>query len=102
MNSNAKFVFATAIAVILVAGALTLPLAFDDNMADAKKKKSYKKSSSSKKSTKKAEIYAIGGHGGSAGAGGISAGGNGGSSSAATVGVPLVALAELAVAQVLY
>ncbi|MGA7008638.1 MAG: hypothetical protein WB612_02770 [Nitrososphaeraceae archaeon] len=39
LNSNAKFVFATAIAVILVAGALTLPLAFDDHMADAKKKK---------------------------------------------------------------
>ena len=27
--------------MILVAGALTLPLAFDDHMADAKKKKSY-------------------------------------------------------------
>ena len=76
MNSNAKFVLATAVAVILVAGALTLPLAFDDHMADAKKKKSYKKSSS-KKSTKKAEIEAVGGHGGSAGAGGISSGGNG-------------------------
>jgi hypothetical protein len=38
LNSNAKFVLATAIAVILVAGALTLPLAFDDHM-----KKSYKK-----------------------------------------------------------
>ena len=81
MNSNAKFVLATAVAVILVAGALTLPLAFDDHMADAKKKKSYKKHSSSKKSTKKAEIEAVGGHGGSAGAGGISSGGNGGSSS---------------------
>jgi hypothetical protein len=46
LNSNAKFVFATAVAVILVAGALTLPLAFDDHMADAKKKKSYKKHSS--------------------------------------------------------
>jgi uncharacterized membrane protein len=46
LNSNAKFVFATAIAVILVAGALTRPLALDDHMADAKKKKSYKKSSS--------------------------------------------------------
>ena len=64
MNSNAKFVFATAIAVILVAGALTLPLAFDDHMADAKKKKSYKKHSSSKKAKKEVEIEAVGGHGG--------------------------------------
>jgi len=72
LNSNAKFVFATAIAVILVAGALTLPLAFDDHMADAKKKKSYnKKHSSSNKAKKEAEIEAVGGHGGSAGAGGI-------------------------------
>jgi uncharacterized membrane protein len=46
LNSNAKFVLATAVAVILVAGALTRPLALDDHMADAKKKKSYKKSSS--------------------------------------------------------
>ena len=52
MNSNAKFVFATTVAVILVAGALTLPLAFVDHMTGAKKKKSYKKSSS-KKITKK-------------------------------------------------
>ena len=81
MNSNAKFVLATAVAVILVAGALTLPLAFDDHMADAKKKKSYKKHSSSKKAKKEAEIEAVGGHGGSAGAGGISSGGNSGSSS---------------------
>ena len=54
-----------AVAIILVAGALTLPLAFDHQMADAKKKKSskkYKGSSSSSKSTKKAEIEAIGGH----------------------------------------
>ena len=80
MNSNAKFVFATTVAVILVAGALTLPLAFVDHMTGAKKKKSYKKSSS-KKITKKAEIEAVGGHGGSAGAGGISSGGNAGSSS---------------------
>ena len=80
MNSNAKFVFATAVAVILVAGALTLPLAFDDHMADAgKKKKSYKKHSSSNKAKKEAEIEAVGGHGGSGGAGGISSGGNGGS-----------------------
>ena len=43
-----------AVAIILVAGALTLPLAFDHQMADAKKKKSskkYKGSSSSSKST---------------------------------------------------
>jgi uncharacterized membrane protein len=46
LNSNAKFVFATAIAVILVAVALTRPLEFDDHMADEKKKKSYKKISS--------------------------------------------------------
>jgi hypothetical protein len=62
-----------AVAIILVTGALTLPLAFDNQMADAKKKKSskkYKGSSSSSKSTKKAEIEAIGDHGGSAGAGG--------------------------------
>ena len=57
--------------MILVAGPLTLQLAFDDHLADAKKKKSYKKHSSSK-STKKAEIEAVGGHGGSLGAGGIS------------------------------
>ena len=31
-----------AVAIILVAGALTLPLAFDHQMADAKKKKSSK------------------------------------------------------------
>jgi hypothetical protein len=52
-----------AVAIILVAGALTLPLAFDHQMADAKKKKSskkYKGSSSSSKSTKKAEIEAVG------------------------------------------
>ncbi|MGA9909135.1 MAG: hypothetical protein WBP84_02885, partial [Nitrososphaeraceae archaeon] len=69
MNSNAKFVFATAIAVILVAGALTLPLAFDNHMADAKKKKksSYKKHS--KKSSKiEVAIEAEGGNGGSGGA----------------------------------
>ena len=84
MNSSGKYFLAIAVAIILVAGALTLPLAFDHQMADAKKKKSskkYKGSSSSSKSTKKAEIEAIGGHGGSAGAGGISSGGNAGSSS---------------------
>ena len=43
LKSNTRFLLALAIGVILVAGALTLPLAFDDHhMADAKKKKSKK------------------------------------------------------------
>ena len=63
MNSSGKYVLAIAVSIILVAGALTLPLAFDDHMADAKKKSAKKyKGSSSSKSSKKAEIKAIGGH----------------------------------------
>jgi uncharacterized membrane protein len=51
LNSSSKYILAAALAIILVAGALTLPFAFDDHMADAKKKK-YSKHS--KKKTKKA------------------------------------------------
>ena len=90
--------------MILVAGDLTLPLAFDDHMADAKKKKSYKKHSSKKKYLKKTEIEAVGGHGGSGGAGGISAGGSSGSSSGGTGGSSTGGAGGcgLQVAQVLY
>jgi hypothetical protein len=66
LNSSGKYVLAAAVAVILVVGALTLPFAFDDHMADAKK---YKKHHSSKKKTKKAEIEAEGGNGGTSGLG---------------------------------
>ena len=55
MNSNAKFVFATTVAVILVAE-LTLPLAFDDHMLV--QRKSYKKVAV--KRVLKTEIEAVG------------------------------------------
>ncbi|MGA7009081.1 MAG: hypothetical protein WB612_05005 [Nitrososphaeraceae archaeon] len=43
MNSSGKYILAMAVAIILVAGALTLPSVFDQHMVDAKKKKSSKK-----------------------------------------------------------
>jgi hypothetical protein len=42
LNSNTKYLIALTIAVVLVTGALTLPFAFDDHLADAKKKKKNK------------------------------------------------------------
>ena len=43
LDSDKKYLLALAVGIILVAGALTLPLAFDDHhMADAKKKMSKK------------------------------------------------------------
>ena len=42
LNSNTKYLVALTVAVVLVAGALTLPFAFDDHLADAKKKKKHK------------------------------------------------------------
>ena len=39
LDSNTKYLIAMTVAVILVAGALTLPLAFDEQSADAKRKK---------------------------------------------------------------
>ena len=41
MNSNTKYLLTFVVAVILVAGALTLPF-INDHTADAKKKKKYK------------------------------------------------------------
>ena len=74
-STNTKYLIALTVAVILVAGALTLPLAFDEQSADAKKSKKYKKTT---KKTKKASIEAEGGNGGDGGDGGTSTGGNGG------------------------
>ncbi len=48
MKSNTTYFIALDVAVILVAGALTLPLAFDNHAADAKKYKSKHKSSKKK------------------------------------------------------
>ena len=65
MKSNATYILALAVGVILVAGALTLPLAFDDHhMADAKKKKSKKYHGKKQK----VEFENESGHGGAGGA----------------------------------
>jgi 1,4-dihydroxy-2-naphthoate octaprenyltransferase len=39
LNSSGKYLLAAAVAIILVAGSLTLPLAFHDHWADVKKKR---------------------------------------------------------------
>ena len=76
MKSNTTYILALAVGVILVTGALTLPLAFDDHhMADAKKKKSKKYHGKKQK----VEFENESGHGGAGGNGGKSTAGAGGS-----------------------
>ena len=76
MKSNTTYILALVVGVILVAGALTLPLAFDDHhMADAKKKKSKKYHGKKQK----VEFENESGHGGAGGNGGTSTAGAGGS-----------------------
>ena len=95
MNSDTKYLLALAVAVVLVAGALTLPLV-DDNIADAKKKSKSKKYSGKKQ---KVSFENESGKGGSGGSGGIASGGAGGSGQPVTVDHQLQVMEERQVPQ---